>query len=148
MRDIFLFGKEKWIGEGTLEISSEKAVIPFYLNLQMQPEDGPRFSWCQEIHSTQLGDVLMQCVFLQPTGQKSFSSRLENETFGIHEGAGFYDERFLGFEMNNPQAEFQGYEHFSLTDDGKCLIEGEYLIGRELTFTMKGMVTAYETASI
>ena len=147
MNEAFIFSRNKWIGEATLSMEKGKTPIPFFLSIDVRPEEGSIFSWAWEMHNSDLGNMIMQYVSLTPTDLNSFNVRIENEMFGIFEGQGYQGDGFLGYEIHNSTEGFSCIEHFTQLEDGFMQIEGEYLLQDTIRMHLNGRVTSYETVA-
>ena len=58
---------------------------------------------------------------------KTFTVDMENQKVGRIVGTGVYDEKMIAWEFRNNDMNFEGYETYTLQNDGSYWMKGEYV---------------------
>ncbi|HAB99866.1 MAG TPA: hypothetical protein DCE71_08600, partial [Parachlamydiales bacterium] len=81
----------------------------------------------QEIQIQGLSENMRNELTFYDFQSKQFAVDMENQNIGRIAGVGLLDEKMIAWEFRNSETNFEGYETYSLQEDGSYLMRGEYV---------------------
>jgi len=128
MSHSFIFSPSLWCGEGKIVLNMVEEQLIFNTNWTVQNKDGTGKILCvQEIQIQGLSENMRNELSFYDFQPKSFSVSMENENVGCIVGTGVFDDKVIGWEFRNNEMSFEGYETYTLQNDGSYLMKGEYV---------------------
>lgn len=124
----FILTPGTWSGEGKITLNMIEEELLFNTNWTIQPRDFSGKVLCtQEIQIQGLSEHMHNDLTFYDFAPKQFAVDMENQNIGRIAGAGVVDEKMIAWEFRNPESSFEGYETYTLQDDGSYLMHGEYV---------------------
>lgn len=124
----FIFSPGSWCGEGKIVLNMVEEELIFNTNWSVQNRDfAGKVSCSQDIQIAGLSENMRNDLTFYDFRPKTFSVDMENPNVGRIVGTGVYDEQMLAWEFLNNDAQFEGYETYTLQPDGSYLMRGEYV---------------------
>ncbi len=123
----FIFSPGLWLGEGKITMNMVEEELFFGLKWIIQEGDFAGKVRCsQEIQIQGLGDHMNNELIFYDFLSKGFQVDMENQNVGCIVGNGLCDEKMIGWEFRD-NANFEGYETYTLQEDGSYVMKGEYI---------------------
>ena len=127
MNHAFIFSPGLWTGEGKILLNMVEEELFFGTKWAIQNTDFAGKVVCsQEIHIQGLAEQMCNELSFYDFQTKTFSVDMENQNVGRIVGTGVYDEKMIAWEFRN-NSNFEGYETYTLQDDGSYTMKGEYI---------------------
>lgn len=124
----FIFNPGNWIGEGKITLNMVEDQLKFNTSWGVENRDFAGKITCgQNIQIEGLAENMRNDLTFFDVGSKTFSVEMENPNIGRIVGTGVYDDKTIGWEFRNNDMEFEGYETYTLQDDGSYMMRGEYI---------------------
>ncbi|MCH9622011.1 MAG: hypothetical protein S4CHLAM20_14450 [Chlamydiia bacterium] len=146
MKDLIFFRKDRWIGEGSIDIEEESESFPMVMKVTMKDteEKSDVIEFSVAIQLDQADDVIENYYTITLHRGKKFHVLIAGETWGHVEGSGFYKDDFIGWDVTSPDGLFHGYESIEMKKGGELVFFGEYAAKDEMRSVIKGNLTSYE----
>jgi hypothetical protein len=124
----FIFSPGTWSGEGKIVLSMVDEELIFNTIWGVQDKDFSGKIVCsQQIQIQGLSENMRNELSFYNFQGKDFTVDMENPNVGRIVGKGVFDEKTIGWEFRNNDASFEGYETYTLQDDGSYRMKGEYV---------------------
>ncbi len=124
----FIFSPGTWQGEGKILLNMVEEELVFNTNWTVQNQDFAGKVICaQEIQIQGLSENMRNELTFYDFQAKSFSVDMENQNVGRIVGTGVFDNDMIAWEFRSSEANFEGYESYSLQSDGSYAMKGEYV---------------------
>lgn len=124
----FIFSPGTWQGEGKITLNMVEEQLLFNTNWAVQDKDFTGKVCCfQAVQIQGLSENMRNELSFYNFQDKTFSVDMENPNIGRIVGAGVYDDKMIGWEFRNNDMNFEGFETYSLQNDGSYLMKGEYV---------------------
>lgn len=127
MNHHFIFSDEEWLGEGTIVLSMSDEPLQFFTRWKTKNtgEEG-LFEITQEVQIKGINEVMVNQFTFVLSETKNLEVTLENNTVGKVEGKGVVNPEVIGWEFNNPEVHFQGFEFYEKLNQDQYVMRGEY----------------------
>lgn len=123
----FIFSPGTWTGEGKIILNMVEEELFFGTKWAVQNTDfAGKVNCAQEIQIQGIGELMHNELSFYDFQTKTFLVDMENQNVGRIVGNGVFDEKMIAWEFRN-NSNFEGYETYSLQDDGSYLMKGEYI---------------------
>ena len=123
----FIFSPGLWLGEGKIVLNMVEEELFFGTKWFVQNTDfAGKVNCAQEIQIQGLPEQMRNELAFHGFQNKTFQVDMEDQNVGKIVGTGIYDDKMIAWEFRN-NANFEGYETYSLQDDGSYLMKGEYV---------------------
>lgn len=128
-----------WIGEGRIILSSSPEMLRFFTKWIVTPISHELIPAKQlvELHGIQ-ENIVNHFTFSIKENQK-FEIILENETVGIIQGSGMYDDETVSWEFRGNHS-FEGFEIYRLEENGDYMVHAEYVATDAHRTTIDGRI--------
>ncbi len=124
----FILSPGTWSGEGKILLNMIEEELIFNTNWIVQQKDFSGKVQCsQEIQIQGLSENMRNELTFYDFQSKQFAVDMENQNIGRIAGVGLLDEKMIAWEFRNSETNFEGYETYSLQEDGSYLMRGEYV---------------------
>lgn len=124
----FILSPGTWSGEGKILLNMIEEELMFNTNWIVQQKDFAGKVQCiQEIQIQGLSENMRNELTFYDFQTKQFAVDMENQNIGRIAGSGVLDEKMIAWEFRNSETNFEGYETYTLQDDGSYLMRGEYV---------------------
>lgn len=128
MNHSFIFSPGSWNGEGKIALNMVEEELTFETIWGVQNKDFAGKVVCsQDIQIQGLSESMRNELSFYNFVGNNFSVDMENQNIGRITGTGVFDAKTIGWEFRNNDMQFEGYETYSLQDDGSYLMQGEYV---------------------
>jgi len=125
---LFVFSPGTWSGEGKILLNMVEEELVFSTTWAVQNKDfAGKVACSQEILIQGLSENMRNDLTFYDFQGKTFAVDMENQNIGRIVGTGVYDEKTIAWEFRNNDMNFEGYETYSLQEDGSYLMKGEYV---------------------
>lgn len=126
-RHSFIFSPGTWVGEGKILLNMVEEELLFQTKWAVQNTDfGGKITSTQDIQVQGLSEHMRNELTFYDFEPKNFLVDMDNQNIGRIVGKGFYDEKMIAWEFRDNE-NFEGYETYSLQEDGSYLMKGEYI---------------------
>jgi hypothetical protein len=123
----FIFSPGLWLGEGKITLNMVEEELFFGTKWSVQNTDfAGKVNCAQEIQIQGLPEQMRNELIFHAFQGKAFQVDMENQNVGKITGTGIFDEKMIAWEFRN-NVNFEGYETYSLQEDGSYLMKGEYV---------------------
>jgi hypothetical protein len=127
MNHNFIFSNDDWLGEGTIRLSMSEEPLHFVTRWKRHSEDPSGIiEVIQEVQIKGINEIMINHFTFSKSEGKNIEITLENNTVGKVEGKGVVNPAVIGWEFNNPEVHFQGFEFYEKQNDDQYLMRGEY----------------------
>lgn len=127
MNHHFIFSDEEWLGEGTIVLSMSEEPLEFFTRWKtVNTEDKGLFEITQEVQIKGINEVMINHFTFALEDTKNLQITLENNTVGKVQGLGVVNPEVIGWEFNNPEVHFQGFEFYEKLNQDQYAMRGEY----------------------
>lgn len=134
----FIFSPGLWLGQGIINFSMAEDQLKFYARWSVEPQQGERIQFNQEIEISGFTDKMINSFELSAISQKQFTITIQNNLVGKVQGKGLIDARVIAWEFrDNPQA-LEGYEIYEKNEDGSYTLRSEFFAGDGLRTIIQG----------
>ncbi len=141
----FIFGLGNWIGEGKITVNVLQDEMPFNTNWSVQSIDvAGRISCSQSITIAGIEEGLRNDLTFYDIGESSFCVDMENANVGRIVGTGYYTESVIAWEFRNNDMDFEGFETYSLLEDGSYQMRGEYVTSEQVRTKIESKIRQRE----
>ncbi len=124
----FIFSPGTWRGEGKILLNMVEEELIFNTHWAVQDKDFAGKVCCaQEIQIQGLSENMRNELSFYDFQSKTFTVDMENQNVGKIVGTGVYDDKMIAWEFRNNDMDFEGYETYSVQEDGSYLMKGEYV---------------------
>ncbi len=124
----FIFNPGAWAGEGKIVLNMVEEELLFNTNWAVQNKDfSGKVTCAQDIQIQGLSENMRNELTFYDFSTKQFSVDMENQNVGRIVGTGIYDEKMIAWEFRNSDANFEGFETYTLQSDGSYHMRGEYI---------------------
>lgn len=124
----FIFSAGTWSGEGKILLNMVEEELIFNTNWSVQSKDFTgKVSCSQAIQIQGLSENMRNELTFYDFQGKNFLVDMENQNVGRIVGTGVYDDKTIAWEFRNKDMNFEGYETYTLQEDGSYLMKGEYV---------------------
>jgi hypothetical protein len=125
---LFIFSPGTWSGEGKILLNMVEEELQFNTSWSVQNKDfAGKVACCQDVQIQGLSESMRNELTFYDFQAKTFSVDMENQNIGRIVGTGVYDEKTIAWEFRNNDMNFEGYETYTLQDDGSYQMKGEYV---------------------
>jgi hypothetical protein len=127
MNQHFIFSTDEWIGEGTIRLSMSEEPLHFVTRWKPQPKDASgMIEVIQEVQIKGINEMMINHFTFATADLNNIDIVLENNTVGKVQGTGILNPNIIGWEFNQPQVHFQGFEFYEKQNSDQYLMRGEY----------------------
>ncbi len=127
MNHMFIFSPGLWLGEGKITLNMVEEDLFFGTKWAIQNTDFTgKINCAQEIQIQGLPEQMRNELSFYDFQAKSFLVEMDNQNVGRISGTGIFDETMIAWEFRN-NANFEGYETYTLQEDGSYVMKGEYI---------------------
>jgi hypothetical protein len=128
-----------WIGEGRILLSSSPEILRFFTKWVVTPIGRELIPAKQlvELHGIH-ENIVNQFTFAIKDNNK-FEVLLENDTVGIIQGNGMFDDHTVSWEFRG-QLNFEGFEIYRLEENGDYMVHAEYISTDSHRTTIDGRI--------
>ena len=124
----FLFSPGSWYGEGKILLNMVEEELIFSTHWSVQNRDfSGKVDCAQEIQVHGLSENMRNEFTIYDIQPKTFCINIENPNIGCIAGTGLYDDKMIAWEFRNNDVNFEGYETYTLQEDGSYHMHGEYV---------------------
>lgn len=125
---LFIFSPGAWLGEGKILLNMVEEELFFNTNWAVQNRDfAGKVSCAQEIQVQGLSENMRNELTFYDFQTKTFAVDMENQNIGRIIGTGIFDDKMIAWEFRNNDMNFEGYETYTLQQDGSYMMKGEYV---------------------
>lgn len=127
MNHHFIFSDEEWLGEGTIVLSMSDEPLQFFTRWKTTNtgEEG-LYEITQEVQIKGINEIMVNHFTFVLSDTKNLDITLENNTVGKVQGKGVVNPEVIGWEFNNPELHFQGFEFYEKLNQDQYVMRGEY----------------------
>lgn len=127
MNHHFIFSEDEWLGEGTILLSMSEEPLVFFTRWKPVNTGIENFyEMTQEVQIKGINEVMINQFTFKLESPKNLVATLENNTVGKVEGKGVVNPEVIGWEFNNPEVHFQGFEFYEKLNQDQYAMRGEY----------------------
>lgn len=124
----FIFTPGTWTGDGKIVLSMVDEELVFNTSWGVQNKDFAGKVGCvQQVQIQGLSENMSNELHFYDFQGNTFVVDMENPNVGHIVGTGVFDEKTIGWEFRNNDANFEGYETYTLQPDGSYRMKGEYV---------------------
>ncbi len=141
MNHPFIFTSGEWLGEGTIQLSMSEEPLLFVT--RWKPISGPGqtpLEFSQEVQIKGINEVMTNFFSFSELEAKSFAIMLENNTLGKIQGKGVVNAEVIGWEFNNPEVNFQGFEMYEMQNEDEYAMRAEYASDEDYRTVITGKI--------
>jgi len=139
----FIFSPGTWSGEGKITLNMVEEELPFNTRWAVQNKDfAGKVASAQDIQIHGLADNMRNELTFYNFQQSTFSVDMENQNIGRIVGTGVYDDKMIAWEFRNNDMNFEGYETYTLQNDGSYLMKGEYVTSDQFRTQIEARIWA------
>lgn len=141
MNHHFIFSADEWLGEGTITLSMSQEPLHFFTRWKREATDDKGiFELVQEVQIKGINEVMINHFTFNTNDTKNMEITLENNTVGKVQGTGVINPEVIGWEFNNPEVHFQGFEFYEKQNQDQYLMRGEYSSDEDFRTTITGKI--------
>lgn len=127
MNHMFIFSPGLWLGEGKIMLNMVEEELFFGTKWLIQNTDFTgKINCSQEIQIQGLPEQMRNELSFYDFQAKRFQVDMDNQNVGRIVGTGIFDDTMIAWEFRN-NANFEGYETYTLQEDGSYIMKGEYI---------------------
>lgn len=136
----FIFSPGTWIGEGKIILNMVEEELVFQTKWSVQGADfSQKVVGAQDIQVQGLSEQMRNELTFYDFKPKSFLVDMDNQNVGRIVGKGIYDEKMIAWEFRDNE-NFEGYETYTLQEDGSYEMKGEYITTDQFRTQIKARI--------
>lgn len=118
--------KGHWLGNGSVDLSMTKEKLKFSMRWNIQQLTKDQLEASQEIAIHGMSDPVKNKFYFYNITPNHFTIRLESPDLGEVIGQGIIRKKIIAWEFKQADPFFEGYEVYTLLDDGAYDLVAEY----------------------
>ena len=137
----FISFRGSWIGEGKIILNMVEEDLTFCTVWNVLDQDFSGIvTSVQNIQIQGLAEGIQNEMQFFDFTKDTFSVQMNNQNIGNILGKGVFDTRMFAWEFRGNDLKFEGYELYTLQEDGTYLLKGEYVSSDQFRTQIEGRI--------